>query len=100
MPLFLSLGARFHTKYPDSIAADPFFFGIMAALNQQTSFLSPPVAMSAFYMKGVVGKAITLNQIFVGMYPFMGIQILAMVVLWLARWLAYGPARLVDRSNV
>jgi TRAP-type mannitol/chloroaromatic compound transport system permease large subunit len=64
----------------------------MAALNQQTSFLSPPVAMSAYYLKGVAGKAITLNEIFLGMYPFMGIQIAAMGVLWVVPWLAYGPA--------
>jgi tripartite ATP-independent transporter DctM subunit len=100
MPLFLPLLAQYHAKYPTNISADPFFFGIMAALNQQTSFLSPPVAMSAFYMKGVVGKAITLNQIFIGMYPFMAIQILAMVVLWLAPWLAYGPADAVYGSNL
>ena len=92
MPLFLPLLAQYHQRFPDNIATDPFFFGIMAALNQQTSFLSPPVAMSAFYMKGVVGKAITLNQIFIGMYPFMAIQLLAMGVLWLVPWLAYGPA--------
>src|SRR5213594_3611539 len=95
LPLFLPLLANYHARFPDNIATDPFFFGIMAALNQQTSFLSPPVAMSAFYMKGVVGKAITLNQIFIGMYPFMAIQILAMGVLWLVPWIAYGPANLV-----
>src|SRR5256712_1198784 len=94
MPLFLPLLGQLHQKFPDNIATDPFFFGIMAALNQQTSFLSPPVAMSAFYLKGVVGKAITLNQIFNGMYPFMAIQIVAMFVLWVAPWLAYGPANL------
>ncbi len=95
MPLFLPLLGEYHKNFPDSIATDPFFFGIMAALNQQTSFLSPPVAMAAFYLKGVVGKAITLNQIFNGMYPFMAIQIVSMIVLWLAPWLAYGPAQLV-----
>src|SRR5205809_435159 len=100
MPLFLPLLAQYHQRFPDNIATDPFFFGIMAALNQQTSFLSPPVAMSAFYMKGVVGKAITLNQIFTGMYPFMAIQIGAMIVLWLAPWLAYGPANLVYGANI
>src|SRR6266571_1706309 len=100
MPLFLPLLAQFHAKYPDNIATDAFFFGIMAALNQQTSFLSPPVAMSAFYLKGVVGKAITLNQIFMGMYPFMAIQIVAMIVLWLAPWLAYGPANLVYGASL
>jgi len=92
MPLFLPLLATYHQQYPDNIATDAFFFGIMAALNQQTSFLSPPVAMSAYYLKGVAGKAITLNEIFLGMYPFMGIQVLAMGVLWVLPWLAYGPA--------
>ena len=67
----------------------PVFFGIMAAINQQTSFLSPPVAMSAYYLKGVVGKLITLNEIFQGMYPFMAIQIVAMLVLWFFPQLAY-----------
>jgi len=95
MPLFLPLLATYHQQYPDNIATDAFFFGIMAALNQQTSFLSPPVAMSAYYLKGVAGKAITLNEIFLGMYPFMGIQIVAMGVLWLVPWLAYGPATAV-----
>src|SRR6266542_1733114 len=95
MPLFLPPLFTFHQQYPDSIATDPFFFGIMAALNQQTSFLSPPVAMSAFYLKGVIGKAITLNQIFNGMYPFLAIQLVAMAVLWLLPWLAYFPVQLV-----
>jgi tripartite ATP-independent transporter DctM subunit len=92
MPLFLPLLATYHQQYPDNIATDAFFFGIMAALNQQTSFLSPPVAMSAYYLKGVAGKNITLNEIFTGMYPFLVIQVASMGVLWLVPWLAYGPA--------
>src|SRR5881397_389473 len=92
MPLFLPLLVTYHQRYPDNIATDAFFFGIMAALNQQTSFLSPPVAMSAYYLKGVVGRSISLNEIFQGMYPFLGIQIVSMAVLWLVPWLAYGPA--------
>jgi tripartite ATP-independent transporter DctM subunit len=74
LPLFLPLLARFDI--------DPLFFGIMVALNQQTSFLSPPVAMSAFYLKGVAPKGVTLNQIFNGMYPFMVFQLVAMLILW------------------
>src|SRR3989442_382490 len=92
MPLFLPLLAEYHRQYPNNIATDPFFFGIMAALNQQTSFLSPPVAMSAYYLRGVASKMITLNEIFSGMYPFLAIQVVAMGVLWLAPWLAFGPA--------
>jgi tripartite ATP-independent transporter DctM subunit len=83
LPLFLPLLQRFEI--------DPLFFGIMTALNPQTSFLSPPVAMSAFYLKGVAPRHVTLNQIFRGMYPFMAIQVIAMAVLWffpsLASWL-------------
>jgi tripartite ATP-independent transporter DctM subunit len=83
MPLFLPLLNEFDI--------DPLFFGIMAALNQQTSFLSPPVAMSAFYLKGVAPREISLGQIFRGMYPFMFIQVISMIVLYywpqLALWL-------------
>ena len=92
MPLFLPLLATYHQRYPDNIATDAFFFGIMAALNQQTSFLSPPVAMSAYYLRGVASKLVTLNEIFQGMYPFLAIQLVSMAVLWLVPWLAYGPA--------
>jgi len=80
MPIFLPL--------LDKFGIDPLFFGIMAAMNQQTSFLSPPVAMSAFYLKSVAPKWVTLNQIFQGMYPFMAIQVLAMGVLWIFPQLA------------
>lgn len=53
------------------------------ALNLQTAFLSPPVAMAAFYLKGVAPKHVTLNQIFAGMLPFMAIQIVAVILLYL-----------------
>lgn len=75
MPIFLPLLAHYNI--------DPLFFGILVALNLQTAFLSPPVAMSAFYLKGVAPPHVTLNQIFMGMLPFMGIQILALILLYL-----------------
>jgi len=75
MPIFVPL--------LDNFGVDPLFFGLLVALNLQTAFLSPPVAMSAFYLKGVAPKHVTLNQIFLGMMPFMGIQILAIVLLYL-----------------
>jgi TRAP-type mannitol/chloroaromatic compound transport system permease large subunit len=53
------------------------------ALNLQTAFLSPPVAMAAFYLKGVSPPHVTLNAIFAGMMPFMGIQVIALVLLYL-----------------
>ena len=95
MPLFLPLLQTYHTNYPDNLTTDAFYFGIMAALNQQTSFLSPPVAMSAYYLRGVASKMVTLNEIFIGMYPFLAIQIVAMAVLWFVPWLAYGPANAI-----
>ncbi len=74
MPIFIPL--------LDNFGVDPLFFGLLVALNLQTAFLSPPVAMSAFYLKGVAPKHVTLNQIFAGMIPFMGIQIVAIVLLY------------------
>ncbi|HUG59397.1 MAG TPA: TRAP transporter large permease subunit [Candidimonas sp.] len=75
MPIFLPLLAHYQI--------DPLFFGLLVALNLQTAFLSPPVAMSAFYLKGVAPPHVTLNQIFAGMLPFMGIQIIAIVLMYL-----------------
>jgi TRAP-type mannitol/chloroaromatic compound transport system permease large subunit len=74
MPIFIPLLAKFNV--------DPLFFGLLVALNLQTAFLSPPVAMAAFYLKGVSPPHVTLNQIFAGMMPFMGIQVLALVLLY------------------
>ena len=75
MPIFIPLLAHFNV--------DPLFFGLLVALNLQTAFLSPPVAMAAFYLKGVAPPHVTLNQIFAGMMPFMGIQVLALVLLYM-----------------
>ncbi|MBW7902624.1 MAG: TRAP transporter large permease subunit [Rhodocyclaceae bacterium] len=75
MPIFIPLLAHFHI--------DPLFFGLLVALNLQTAFLSPPVAMAAFYLKGVAPPHVTLNQIFAGMIPFMGIQLIALALLYL-----------------
>ena len=75
MPIFVPL--------LDNFGVDPLFFGLLVALNLQTAFLSPPVAMAAFYLKGVSPRHVTLNQIFAGMIPFMGIQIVAIVLLYI-----------------
>ena len=75
MPIFIPLLPKF--------GVDPLFFGLLVALNLQTAFLSPPVAMAAFYLKGVSPKHVTLNQIFAGMMPFMGIQVLALALLYI-----------------
>jgi len=75
MPIFIPLLPHF--------GIDPLFFGLLVALNLQTAFLSPPVAMAAFYLKGVSPPHVTLNQIFLGMMPFMLIQVLAVVLLYI-----------------
>jgi TRAP-type mannitol/chloroaromatic compound transport system permease large subunit len=74
MPIFIPLLGHFQI--------DPLFFGLLVAVNLQTAFLSPPVAMAAFYLKGVAPPHVTLNQIFAGMLPFMGIQIVMLVILY------------------
>ena len=74
MPIFIPLLPHFNI--------DPLFFGLLVALNLQTAFLSPPVAMAAFYLKGVAPSYVTLNQIFAGMMPFMAIQVIALVLLY------------------
>ena len=74
MPIFVPLLPHF--------GIDPLFFGLLVALNLQTAFLSPPVAMAAFYLKGVSPPHVTLNQIFAGMLPFMAIQVFAIILLY------------------
>jgi TRAP-type mannitol/chloroaromatic compound transport system permease large subunit len=88
-PIFIPLLKHFDV--------DPILFGTMVAVNLQAAFLSPPVAMSAFYLKGVSPPHVTLNQIFAGMMPYMLIVILCLACmyiwpgmsLWLPRFL-YG----------
>ncbi|ODT54806.1 MAG: C4-dicarboxylate ABC transporter [Methylobacterium sp. SCN 67-24] len=76
---------------------DPLFFGILIALNIQTSFLSPPVAMAPFYLKGIAPPHVTINQIFSGVMPYLALVLVAMllvyvfpgIALWLPKYL-YG----------
>jgi tripartite ATP-independent transporter DctM subunit len=75
VPIFLPL--------LDHFGIDPLFFGILIALNIQTSFLSPPVAMAPFYLKGVAPKHVNINDIFAGVMPFIVIVIFAMVLLYI-----------------
>ena len=74
MPIFLPLLKTFNV--------DPLFFGLLVALNIQTSFLSPPVAMAPFYLKGVAPKWVNINDIFRGVLPFMIIVIISMIMLY------------------
>ena len=74
-PIFIPLLSHFQI--------DPILFGTMVAVNLQAAFLSPPVAMSAFYLKGVSPKHVTLNQIFAGMMPYMIIVCICLVFMYI-----------------
>jgi TRAP-type mannitol/chloroaromatic compound transport system permease large subunit len=75
VPIFLPLLKHFNI--------DPVLWGVLVFVNLQAAFLSPPVAMSAFYLKGVAPKHVTLNQIFSGMMPYMLIVIVCMIIMYL-----------------
>jgi tripartite ATP-independent transporter DctM subunit len=74
VPIFLPLLPMF--------GIDPLFFGILVALNLQTSFLTPPMAMSAYYLKGIAPPHVQLTDIFRGCMPYLAMVILAMVALY------------------
>ena len=74
-PIFIPLLSHFQV--------DPVLFGTMVAVNLQAAFLSPPVAMSAFYLKGVAPPHVTLNQIFAGMMPYMIIVCICLVFMYI-----------------
>jgi tripartite ATP-independent transporter DctM subunit len=83
VPIFLPLVEFF--------GVNPYLFAMLIALNLQTSFLTPPMAMSAYYLKGVQSKNVELMEIFKGIIPFLGIVIFAMVLMYIfpeiALWL-------------
>lgn len=83
VPIFLPMLPTF--------GVNPYFFAMLVALNLQTSFLTPPMAMSAYYLKGVLGKAIELMQIFKGIMPYLAIVIGVMFLMYqfpgIALWL-------------
>jgi tripartite ATP-independent transporter DctM subunit len=90
IPIFLPLLAHFQI--------DPLFFGILVAINLQTAFLSPPMAMSAYYLKGIAPPHVQISDIFRGMMPYMLIVVLCMILIYLfpgiVYWLPsliYGP---------
>ncbi|WGV15985.1 TRAP transporter large permease [Fuscovulum ytuae] len=74
VPIFLPLLPLF--------GIDPLFFGVLVALNLQTSFLTPPMAMSAYYLKGVAPPHIKLTEIFSGVLPYCGMVLIAMVIMY------------------
>jgi len=75
VPIFLPLLPHFQI--------DPMMFGILVALNLQTSFLTPPMAMSAYYLKGIAPPQVQLWTIFKGCFPFLGMVFITMIVVYL-----------------
>lgn len=92
VPIFLPLLPHF--------GIDPLFFGVLVALNLQTSFLTPPMAMSAYYLKGIAPPQIKLTEIFSGVLPYCGMVLICMVLLYTFPQIVfslpdafYGPSR-------
>lgn len=92
VPIFLPLLPIF--------GIDPLFFGVLVALNLQTSFLTPPMAMSAYYLKGIAPPQIKLTEIFSGVLPYCGMVIICMVLMYVFPQIVfslpeafYGPSR-------
>jgi tripartite ATP-independent transporter DctM subunit len=81
IPIFLPLLPQF--------GIDPLFFGILVAVNLQTAFLSPPMAMSAYYLKGIAPAHVRISDIFRGMMPYMSIVILCMILIYLFPQIVY-----------
>ena len=81
VPIFLPLLPMF--------GVDPLFFGILVALNLQTSFLTPPMAMSAYYLKGIAPPEVRLTQIFAGVMPFLALVFVAMIIVYVAPQIVY-----------
>ena len=81
VPIFLPLLPHF--------GIDPLFFGILVALNLQTAFLSPPMAMSAYYLKGIAPPFVQLVEIFRGSTPFLLLVLVAMVLVYVFPSIVY-----------
>jgi tripartite ATP-independent transporter DctM subunit len=74
VPIFLPLLEHFNV--------DPMLFGILIAINLQTSFLTPPMAMSAYYLKGIAPKEVELWTIFKGCFPFLGMVFVTIALVY------------------
>jgi TRAP-type mannitol/chloroaromatic compound transport system permease large subunit len=81
VPIFLPLLPMF--------GIDPLFFGILVALNLQTSFLTPPMAMSAYYLKGIAPPEVKLTEIFKGCMPFLALVFVAMILMYTVPEIVY-----------
>ena len=92
VPIFLPLLNHF--------SIDPTLFGLLVALNIQTSFKSPPMAMAAYYLKGVAPPHVRLNQIFAGVMPFVLMVLITMTVLYVFPGIAlWSPTKIYGGLN-
>ena len=82
VPIFLPLLPHF--------GIDPLFFGVLVALNLQTSFLTPPMAMSAYYLKGIAPPSVKLTEIFRGVLPYCGMVLIAMLLMYAFPEIVFG----------
>ncbi len=87
VPIFLPLLKHFDV--------DPMMFGILVALNLQTSFLTPPMAMSAYYLKGIAPPHVELWTIFKGCFPFLGMVFVTMALVYIFPQLVYWLPQLI-----
>jgi tripartite ATP-independent transporter DctM subunit len=90
VPIFLPLLPHFKI--------DPLLFGLLVALNLQTAFLSPPMAMAAYYLKGIAPKHVLLTQIFSGCMPFLYIVLLSMLIVYVFPGVVFWLPRLIYGS--
>lgn len=92
VPIFLPMLAAFDV--------DPMLFGLLIAINLQSSFLTPPMAMSAYYLKGVAPKGVELWDIFKGCFPFLGMVLLTLVLVYIQpKIVTYLPDLLYNTAN-
>ena len=87
VPIFLPLLPHF--------GIDPLFFGVLVALNLQTSFLTPPMAMSAYYLKGIAPPEVKLTQIFAGVMPFLAMVFLSMAIIYIFPQTVFGLPEMI-----
>lgn len=78
-------------EFSPGVSVNPVWLGVMMGLNLQTSFLTPPFGFALFYLRGVAPPSISTMTIYKGAIPFVGIQVLMLIVLWvfpgMATWL-------------
>jgi len=90
VPIFLPLLKHFQI--------DPLLFGLLVALNLQTAFLSPPMAMAAYYLKGIAPAHVLLTQIFRGCMPFLYVVLLSMLIVYVFPGVVFWLPRLIYGS--